>query len=103
MIKQKMQVFLSDDESTCIFCSFSFNRNSISDFISVEKTPTSASGEQQTFTDQRTSLFHVSFFFGAVPEESVLDLPQVRLERYFPDSHMEPVLFLVNKLSLIHI
>lgn len=38
MIKQKMQVFLSDDESTCIF-SFSFNRNSISDFISVEKTP----------------------------------------------------------------
>ena len=99
MIKQKMQVFLSDDESTCIFL-FSFNRNSISDFISVEKSPTSASGEQQTFTDQRTSLFHVSFFFGAVPEESVLDLPQVRLERYFPDSHMEPVLFLVNKMAV---
>ncbi len=61
MIKQKMQVFLSDDESTCIFL-FSFNRNSISDFISVEKSPTSASGEQQTFTDQRTSLFSCFFF-----------------------------------------
>ena len=78
MIKQNIQVFLSDDESTCIFL-FSFNRNSISDFISVEKSPTSASGELQISTDQSSRLFHGSYFFGAVPEESVLDLPQVRL------------------------
>ena len=49
---------------------------------------------------ERSLFFMFLFSLGAVPEESVLDLPQVRLERYFPDSHMEPVLFLVNKMAV---
>lgn len=94
-----MQVFLSDDESTCIFL-FSFNRNSISVLSQSRRVSLLQVVSNKPLQIKRTSLFHVSFFFGAVPGESVLDLPQVRLERYFPDSHMELVLFLVNKMAV---